>query len=69
MRRPKPSLVDVVLLLILVAGALGLAFGAANVQAGGLMAVVLAVAVGIAIRPRRSASRRPDRADFTSREG
>ncbi len=62
MRRPKLALVDVVLLLMSVAGILSLAFGSSRLQTAGLIAIVLSLGVAIAVRPRRTA-------DLTSREG
>jgi hypothetical protein len=76
MRTPKPSFVDVVLLLILMAGILGLAFGTSRLQAAGVIAVVLSLGVSIAVRPRGRAARSPasryrraDKVDVTSRGG
>jgi hypothetical protein len=57
MRTPKPSLVDVVLLLILVAGIVALAFGTSRLQAAGLIAVVLSLGVTVAVRPRGRSAR------------
>lgn len=61
--RPKPGLVDIVLSLLGLAGILGLALGSARVQTAGVIAIVLAAGVGLAIRPR------PGGARVTSRGG
>jgi hypothetical protein len=58
MRTAKPSLIEAFLALMAFAGILGLAFGTSRVQTGGVVAIVLAMGVAAAIRPRPQRSRR-----------